>query len=242
MSAVFAYSALILAASVAGGLVPLKWHGSRDRLPFLLSLSAGLMVGAIFFHMLPEAIELMGRGASVGLLAGFLFLYVLERFMQIHACEGDACGVHELGMLAFIGMSIHTLTDGLALGAGMHGVTLGFSVFLAILAHKVPSAFSLSSILAHAGYGVKKIIIMLVVFALLVPAGVVVYALLERVLPGAPLEGFFVAFACGSFIHIALSDLIPEMHRTGKTRYMHTFLFLGGVAVMAGLSLLMGHD
>ncbi|MBI5529033.1 MAG: ZIP family metal transporter [Deltaproteobacteria bacterium] len=235
------YSALILAASVAGGMLPLYWRRARDRLPFLLSVSAGFMVGAIFFHMLPEAIELAGTGASLGLLVGFLLLYVLERFMTIHVCEGAECGVHELGILAFVGMSVHTLTDGLALGAGMHSAALGFSIFLAILAHKVPSAFSLSTILAHAGYGIKKIVVMMIVFALLVPAGAAIYWAVRGVFESFPVEGYAVAFACGSFLHIALSDLIPEMHRNSGHRYAHSGLFLSGIAVMALLGRLVRH-
>lgn len=236
------YSVLILVASIAGGLLPLLWHSrDRSRLAYLLSVSAGFMVGAIFFHMLPEAIELFGHNASLGLLCGFLFLYILERFMTIHVCEGPECGVHELGLLAFAGMSVHTITDGLALGAAMRTPALGFSVFLAIIAHKVPSAFSLSTILAHAGYSMKKIIVMMVAFALLVPLGVSLYAGLRAALAALPVEGFAVAFSCGSFLHIALSDLIPEMHRTGSNRYAHTGLFLAGIAAMAALGQLFPH-
>ena len=236
------YSALILFGSIVGGVIPLKWHShGRDRLAFLLSVSAGFMVGAIFFHMLPEAIELFGHNASLGLLSGFLFLYVLERFMTIHVCEGEECGVHELGLLAFVGMSVHTLTDGLALGAAMRTPALGFSVFLAIIAHKIPSAFSLSTILAHGGYRVRNIVLMMAGFALLVPAGVGVYAALRAALPELPVEGFAVAFACGSFLHIALSDLIPEMHRAGTNRYIHTGLFLSGIAFMAALAHFVPH-
>ena len=118
---------------------------------------------------------------------------------------------------------------------------LGFSVFLAIIPHKVPSAFALSTILAHAGYSRKKIVVMMVAFALLVPLGVVIYAGLRVALAALPVEGFAVAFACGSFLHIALSDLIPEMHRTGSNRYVHTGLFLAGIAAMASLGQMFPH-
>ena len=235
------YCILVVASSVAGGLIPLIWHGSRARMPDLLCISAGFMVGAIFFHMLPEAIELLGRNASYGLLAGFIFLYILERFMRIHACEGDDCHVHDLGALAYIGMSIHTLTDGLALGAAMIDPALGFTVFLAIIAHKLPSAFSLSAVLAHSGYTRRRIIVLMAFFGLLVPAGAAIFMLAEKVFHCQGLEGYAVAFACGSFLHIALSDLIPEMHRAGSSRVLHTALFLGGVGVMLVLSLVAGH-
>ncbi|MFA6033404.1 MAG: ZIP family metal transporter [Myxococcota bacterium] len=230
------YCVVILLSSVFGGLLPLKWHGSAERIPDLLCVSAGFMVGAIFFHMLPESIELLGRGASIWLLAGFLFLYVLERFMTIHMCEGEGCDVHDMGMLAYIGMSIHTITDGLALGASMVNPAVCFSVFLAIAAHKLPSAFSMSTILSHAGFSLRRIVFMTLGFALLVPAGVILFQGFQSLFPSIDMEGPAVAFACGSFLHIALSDLVPEMHRAGKKRYLHTVFFLLGIAVMFALS------
>jgi len=209
----------------------------------MLNLSAGFMVGAIFFHMLPEAIEIGGKNSSIWILSGFLFLYVLERFMTIHACEEEECSVHEIGHMAFLGMSIHTVTDGFALGAAvLYSPVLGFSVFIAIIAHKFPNAFALSTILSHSGYSIRKILMMMFAFAMLVPIGAVLFICLSRVYTKLPVEGFFVAFSCGSFLHIALSDVIPEMHKVGRNRYYNTLLFLGGAALMALLSIYAGHD
>ncbi|HYQ81852.1 MAG TPA: ZIP family metal transporter, partial [Anaeromyxobacteraceae bacterium] len=143
------YTFAILAGAVAGGVLPLV--GPMRRSDLLLSFSGGVMLGAAFFHMLPEAVELGGARVVPVVLVGFLALYLLERFVLIHICgepgmnralstgtisephdhpghvHGDeaGCEVHTLGLAAWIGMSIHTMVDGFALGAANHQEGLG---------------------------------------------------------------------------------------------------------------------
>ena len=59
------YTVAILAGAVAGGVLPLV--GPQRRSDLLLSFSGGVMLGASFFHMLPEAIELGGDGRVASL-------------------------------------------------------------------------------------------------------------------------------------------------------------------------------
>ena len=44
------------------------------------------MLGAAFFHMLPEAVDLGGSAVVPFVVVGFLFLYLLERFVLVHVC------------------------------------------------------------------------------------------------------------------------------------------------------------
>jgi len=177
-----AYAFAILVGALFGGALPLLGRVQRNDLG--LSFSAGVMLGAAFFHMLPEPAQGAGLSAIPFVLVGFLFLFLLERFVLVHVCAepgpaaaahgpapglalghdgtpghghghahaGTGCDVHTMGLAAFVGLSLHTVVDGFALGAASSEQALGFLVFLAILAHKVPSSFSLSSILRGEGY------------------------------------------------------------------------------------------
>jgi zinc and cadmium transporter len=168
-----AYSGAILAGSLAGGALPLFQR--RERSDSVLSFSAGVMLGAAFFHMLPEAVLLGGHDVVPWVVAGFLFLFLLERFLLVHVCaepgpsdrlvahpppppqglrehaghdhahEATGCDVHTLGVAAFVGLSLHTLVDGFALGAAHTEPSLGLLVFAAILAHKIPSSVALTA-------------------------------------------------------------------------------------------------
>ncbi|HSM91524.1 MAG TPA: ZIP family metal transporter [Anaeromyxobacteraceae bacterium] len=256
------YSGAILAGAVGGGLLPLL--GTQRRSDVLLSFSAGVMLGAAFFHMLPEAIEEGGSGVTPVVLGGFLLLYLLERFVLIHVCaepavnaqlaqrcvedEGDhhdhghgtgtGCEVHTLGLAAWIGMSLHTMVDGFVLGAANSTPSIGLLVFVAIVAHKIPSAFSLSAILRAEGYGRGRALLMNVLFAAMVPVGAGVYLLLRGLVHAQTFTAYALAASAGTFLHLALSDILPDLHRRQGSKLRLSGALLVGLAAMWSLTLL----
>jgi len=267
LGALSLYTVAILGGAIGGGVLPLV--GPMRRSDLLLSFSGGVMLGAAFFHMLPEAIELGGAATLPAVLLGFLTLYLLERFVLIHICgepgmnealstgkihqphdhpghvHGDeaGCEVHTLGLAAWMGMSVHTIVDGFALGAANHeaGKGLGLLVFLAILAHKIPSSFSLSAILRSEGYGKAKAVVMNAFFALMVPLGALLYVALNAVVRVEQFTAYALAFSGGTFLHLSLSDILPDLHRRGGSKWRLTGALLAGLALMWSLRLLQ-HD
>ncbi len=264
------YAGAILLGALAGGALPLFSRVRRSDL--LLSFSAGIMLGAAFLHMLPEAVDGAGGAAVPFVLVGFLFLYLLERFVLVHICaepgpnarlstagaplspedphdhrpdedadvhlHGIGCGAHTLGLAAWIGMSAHTLVDGFALGAASVQPELGALVFLAILAHKIPNSFSLSAILLSEGYGRGKAVAMNAAFALMVPLGAAVYLVLRQTVPVQKFGPLALAASAGTFLHLSLSDILPDLHRRGAARWRLSAAMVGGIGVMGALTLL----
>jgi len=232
LASLFLYSGIILLASVFGGALPLLVRWSRERLQWGLSFSAGAMLGAAFIHMLPEAFREADLWVSGLVLAGFLSLYLLERFIAIHACEVGDCEVHAVGLKAFFGLALHALTEGVALGAALEEPGLGFLVFLAVLTHKTPSSFALTLILVHEGYSRARILWMSAGFILFLPLGGLLYLALGEALSGSAFRGAALAFAGGTFLHIALTDILPEVHRQTKNRLLPAAFVLLGAGVM----------
>jgi zinc and cadmium transporter len=265
------YTGAILLGALAGGALP--FFASVRRSDLLLSFSAGVMLGAAFFHMLPEAVEGGGGAAVPFVLVGFLFLYLLERFVLVHVCaepgpnarlstsgaplphhagespeeharhgnahgDGTGCDVHTIGLAAWIGLSVHTLVDGFALGAASVEAHLGLLVFLAILAHKIPNSFSLSAILLSEGYSRGKAVAMNAAFALMVPAGVGVYVLLRELVHVERFASLALAGSAGTFLHLALSDILPDLHRRGASKWRLSAAMVAGLALMLALTLL----
>jgi zinc and cadmium transporter len=261
------YAGAILVAALAGGALPLL--GNVRRSDAFLSFSAGVMLGAAFFHMLPEAVESAGMSSVPFVLLGFLFLFLLERFVLVHVCaepgpavleleggvaapvphvhahvhgdgqpcEGTGCAVHTVGLAAFVGLSLHTMIDGFALGAASTERALGFLVFLAILAHKVPSSFSLSAILRAEGYSRRRALAMNAAFSLTVPLGAGLYMLLRDLLHAERFTAFALAASSGTFLHLALSDILPDLHRRGGSKLRLSAALLVGVLLMWALRL-----
>lgn len=254
------YTGAILAGALAGGALPLIGRGGRSEL--FLSFSAGVMLGAAFFHMLPEAVEGAGARAVPFVVLGFLFLYLLERFVLVHVCAepgpnaeltghfhphphehahgATGCEAHTLGLAAWVGMSLHTLVDGFALGAASADAELGLFVFLAILAHKIPSSFSLSAILRAEGYSRRRALAMNAAFALMIPLGVALYFVIREVIHVEAFTPLALAASAGTFLHLSVSDILPDLHRRGSSRWKVSLAILAGLGCMWAL-LLVGH-
>jgi zinc and cadmium transporter len=143
--------------------------------------------------------------------------------------------VHTMGLAAFAGMSAHTLVDGFALGAASVDPQLGVLVFLAILAHKVPNSFSLSTILRAEGYSRGKALAMNAAFALMVPVGAGLYLVLRELVHVETFTSFTLAASAGTFLHLALSDILPDLHRRGGSKWQLSGALLVGLGVMWGL-------
>lgn len=191
-----------------------------------------------------------GFVAAAAIAVGFLLMYLLENLAlphlghdheehlghneAAHAAESPReRAVHQVGGLsAFIALSMHTLIDGIALGTAVTGgedFALGGLVFLAIIFHKMPAAFSLTSALKADHYSKSAALTYLVIFNAMVPVGAV---LAFVVLFGLPvwLLGAMLCFSAGTFLHVATSDLLPVIHRQHDGK-----LLLSGVVVLGVL-------
>jgi zinc and cadmium transporter len=236
VASVAAYSFFILLGALAGALV-VVFTQRVTRLVTFLAFAAGVMLGAAFFHMLPEAFHGGGYPAFTLVPAGFVFLVVLERFFLSHSCEEPLnCTEHAhhgLGLAALVGLSVHTLVDGVALGSAVkEGV--GLMAFIAIIAHKVPSSLSLASILKSENRSSSIILGYACFYGLMVPVGAGLYFASDAALQFEKLSPWALAFSAGTFLYIAVSDLLPHVSRHGKERQGRNV-----VALIAGLLLML---
>lgn len=233
------YSALIVGGALVGAWLPLRARGNGPLTTFL-AFAAGVMFGAAFFHMLPEALHGGGYAPLTWVPIGFVFLFLLERYVIVHACEeppecAEHSHPHTAGLAAFWGLSVHTLFDGVALASAVvEGV--GAMTFVAILAHKIPSSFSLASLLKSEQRPSSRIVLYVVFFGLMVPVGAGLYLLLQSLVRFDAMAPRALAFSAGTFLYIAVSDLLPHVNRHGKTdRFRNVVALLVGLAVMFAL-------
>ncbi len=257
------YLFAIAVGAMMSAAVPVAFPQLRSRMHLFLSLSAGVLLGAAFFHMLPEAIHEGGLDSLYWALAGFVFLFLLERYVLVHWCkEEDDCEVHgplivaeglepvvgggkhshtkgkghnhthgTVGIATLVGMSLHTLTDGFALGTAIEA-GVGASVFLAILLHKMPSSFSLAAILLHERYAVRHTIGLVAIFAAMLPLGSLLFFFMSGLIPHEVFGARALGFSAGTFLHLAVADLIPDLHRRRGDRLQLSVTLLLGIVIM----------
>jgi zinc and cadmium transporter len=154
---------------------------------------------------------------------------------------GESAGRRSLSWVGvFLGMALHTLIDGLALGASveadaLHGATglLGLGTFLAVVLHKPLDSVSITSVMAAGGWSPTARHAASCAFALFCPLGAVLFVLGIDALPAnhTLIVGCALAFSAGVFLCIALSDLLPEMEFHSHSRVPLTIALLTGVAL-----------
>ncbi len=233
----------IVAIMGVGGALPLWCPREGRALQCTLAAAAGVMLGTALTHLMPDAFVRLGASAGYFVLAGFVFLYLFERFVTVHICEAHDCRVHTVGLSALFGLSIHTFANGVALGSGLEQ-GMGGIVFFALAAHKLPEAFSLTAILLHENYRRSRILLMNVLFMSMIPLGALCVRLLATQAGvfdhGWPIGAWGLAFSAGTFIHVAVSDLLPEVHRRGTHREVMAVAFCTGILLVVLVGGLLG--
>ncbi len=235
LTSVFIVSAISLIGVFTLGL---KERYLRSILFYLVSFSVGALLGDVFLHLLLEMAQL-GFGVREGyyFLGGIIVFFILERYILWHHSHGDHNEeIHSVVYLTMVGDSLHNFIDGMIIAASfLVDIRLGIATTLAVIFHEIPQEIGQFAILLHGGWSKSKALWYNFLSALTSVAGALVVLLFARNLREAPT--FLLAFAGSSFIYIAMSDLIPELHKEeGARRSVWQFIWLIiGIGLMAAL-------
>ncbi len=225
----FALIVSFVSAFLGGALNLINLRFSREWLKLSNGFSAGLLITISLAHMLPEAKLEVNYIYAV---AGFGIFYLIEGFTRSGSCSDAHCPESHPsgGMVAWSGMSFHALVDGVAMGVGFGKSTeLGIIIALAIMIHKAPIGFSLTSILSSRGYKYRDSLFLLVVFSVLTPLGALMSMLFLKVDTLVLYKA--LAFSGGTFLHISISELLPDVHAERK----RTILYYVMAGIIVGL-------
>jgi zinc and cadmium transporter len=156
------YCALILLASIIGGMIPVWFHLTHRGMQFAVSFVAGVMLGVAVLHMLPhsiaEVVALINMGNAalpdgtatsdaaimqaigrtmIAVLAGVLAMFFIERFFAYHHHDVPEVSApsHEANHQhePHVGQHSHDLSwTGAALGLALHSVLNGVALAAAV--------------------------------------------------------------------------------------------------------------
>ncbi len=240
---------ILLAAVVSLG----RLSSMVDR---MVSFSAGMLMGTALLHLLPESLHLGGadvHAITATMLGGLIGFFALERFSlfrhdhhhehdgHAHPSGHDAHVAGKGGSTLLVGSAIHALADGVLIAAAFRADTfLGVMTAAAIATHEVPQQIGNFFVLLNSGLSKLRALLFNLLTGLgAVVGGVVGYFALAEAGGWLP---YVVVVAASSFIYIALSDLIPQLHAQadshhhgGQTRavWQQPVLMLAGVAMAA---------
>jgi zinc and cadmium transporter len=220
---------LVSGVSLIGALLlTLKEGLLGHALRTLVGFASGALIGGAFFHLLPESLATQNEGVFTAVVLGIVVFFLLEKSLWRH-CHERECKVHPFAYLNLLGDGVHNFVDGATIAAGfLSSNSVGLIATLAVLMHEIPQELGDFGVLLYGGFGRAKAIIFNMLSALLAVAGALITYFL---IPYLPDVGYVLAFSAGSFIYIAASDLIPELHKGTETKSMvlETTVFLCGI-------------
>lgn len=230
------FTVLIGLIGVGGAYLFLRLFAkAASRLLLVVSFAAGALLGVSFLELLPEAQEAGGSLDNILLfvLLGFVFFYLLARFLVWHHCHDEHCLAHTSASLIIIGDTAHNFLDGLAIAAAFTvNFSLGLMTSLAIIFHEIPQEIGDFGVLLHSGYSKLRALTVNIFSALVaVLGGIAGFYFLEAFQNFLP---YLLAITAGNFIYLGASDLLPQTHQPGRRSavFYHASAFVLGILIL----------
>jgi zinc transporter ZupT len=218
-------------ATLLGGVFAIRF---KDKLHLILGFSAGALIGAAFFDLLPESISVGTQYYSVSTMIAWVAAGIFS-YLLISRCMG---GTHDdaEGNAGALTLVVHSLFDGIAIGlASLVPATLPV-VAAAVLAHDFSDGINTVNLVFRNDGKNKNAWIWLILDAVAPVVGAVTTRLFT--IPKS-IVGIVLAVLSGFFIYIGLSDLLPESYHGHPTRWT-TIATVVGAAVIFGAVRLAG--
>jgi len=212
---------LLVVSAVVGAISTFTFRITHNKLCSLISFSAGALLGAAAFAIIPDTFQnLSSIEFILGLISGYVVFWLISKY-YFHVCP--ACSAShfdeqttkkfsEIVLLMMTALAFHSFFDGLALTARTaHSHIEGDSIFIAILVHKFPEGLALASLMLGANYKRKKIVLNVFLVEMTTIVGAVAGIITQGYnLPGSVLE-IVMTHIAGGFIFLSLHAILGEM-------------------------------
>ena len=210
----------------------------------MVSFSSGTLFGDAFIHLLPETVAEHGFTVwvSIFILCGIAGSFVVEKIIHWrHVHYPEQAEMEAFAYMNLLGDAVHNLLDGVVIAAAYAvDIRVGVATTIAILFHEIPQEMGDFGVLIQGGVSRKRALFFNFVTALTALAGAGVTILLINLVDQVIV--FLIPFSAGTFIYIAGSDLIPQLHKEKAVRnsLLQLLFFSLGIAIMVFLRLEMG--
>lgn len=234
-------------------------------------LLLGLGIFHLLSHAIQELGDASRDVAMAWMMVGIVFMFFLLRTLHVHHHEPDTAPVSDLptnhvhehdhdhdhghcdhdheefgiGWVGLVfGLAIHTILDGVALGAAMqsdalHGVKylVGFGVLIAIVLHKPLDSFSITTLMMKAKCSAALRWGINIGYSLLCPLGAAIFlwGIWNLTSETQYVVGCSLAFSAGVFVCISLADLLPEMEFHAHHRWQLSIMLVLGILLAWGI-------
>lgn len=178
-----------------------------------ISIAAAILLALSVAELFPEALEAAGHErAAVGFLVGFVLLYGIEILTKGHTHHHGESHLHHHALWPFvIGLGVHNLADGFAIGTSTElSHEAASAVTVGVLIHQLPVGISFAAVLAATSVSRRFLTSSALTLGLAIPVGGAIVLALPIL--SEQDVGVMAAAAAGALAYIAAGHLLPEAH------------------------------
>lgn len=212
-------------ASLVGSLIVLSRKKiTTNFLFYFISIGAGFVLAVSLIDIIPESLKLSVE-APLYIVIGFFIVHFFEHVVSSHFHFGEETHKEEINKSTawsiLLALTVHTFLDGVSIAAGFHvDIFLGSTIFIAVVLHKIPDGFTVASVMLASGREKLGALAASLLLSFSTIAGCFWASTFTGLTP------IILPISAGAFLHIAATDLIPEVVK--KRKLSLSFTIFGG--------------
>ncbi|BCX89641.1 solute carrier family 39, member 9 [Methylomarinovum tepidoasis] len=254
-SSAFAFALVAFLGALGAGLAPRYLPAFKaGHWPATTAIAAGLLLASAMVIVIPEGFEMLFMlhapntiphsdtfltlppvlASGLAILGGFLLMLGLESWGIGHEIESPG----DPTPLLSLGLALHALTDGLAIGASIATGLMAVSVpiLTAVMVHKLPVAFGLGAFLWRKENPASDPWRQLLRFSLATPAGLLItFLFLHRL--SHEWIGLLLLFSGGTFLYVAAVDVLSHIRQDQPPPVLFRRILIGVIILVTLLIL-----
>ena len=189
----------------------------KKILLWLIAFAFGAMLGNCIFHLLPESFEnIENKILAISLIiSGFVIFFIIDKIINTQSNKFTNRNIANYGYLCLYSDGVHNFTDGVLIAVSwLASSKIGFAVTLSIIFHEIPHEIGNLGVLLKAGFAKKKALLFNFYSACTAILGAVITLAVGETVSNFAI--YIIPVAAGSFIYLALLNLLPEIVRSAK--------------------------
>lgn len=226
IGAVLVFTALPVAATVAGAAVAAYRPPRPIVRSYIQHLAAGVVFSVVAVELLPDILR---RHQPVGIIVGFaagVALMMGIRGLTRRGEGDDDAGIGRAGGLIAT-VAVDLVIDGLLIGMGFAvGSEEGMLLTVALTIELLSLGLAVAASLGRAGLARRRVVRVTAMLALAVPVSAAAGATLLAALPDRLIEGV-LSFGLAALLYLVTEELLVEAHEEPETPLATAFFFGG---------------
>jgi ZIP family zinc transporter len=217
----FLWGALAASSLILGGLLALTLHPSRRSMGLVLAFGAGVLISAVSFELVEEAVASTERDwmVAAGLFAGSLVFFfgdgVIDKMGGDQRKDAGGAQAGGVALAIVLGIVLDGIPESVVIGVGLlAGAGVSLAMVVAIFLSNLPEAAAATSGLSAAGWRERNIYVLWVAVLLVSAlASALGYAVFGDASPDW--TAFVLAFAGGAILTMLADTMVPEAFAQG---------------------------